>query len=91
LSRGQPYRRFVDDHGNGAGSPGMDIDWPTPDVPAGGRVERAFTGRVVFQGDDHSYTATTDDLIKYVDYLTRQYYIGLKDGEPVMVSNNPDG
>jgi hypothetical protein len=69
---------------------GMDIDWPTPDVPAGGRVERAFTGQVIFRGDDHSYTATTDDLTEYMDYMTRQYYIGLKDGEPVTVSNNPD-
>jgi hypothetical protein len=70
---------------------GMDVDWPNPLVPAGGRVERAFKGQVIFLGDDYSYTSTTDDLSKYQDYLTMQYYIGLRDGEPVTVSKNPEG
>lgn len=70
---------------------GMDVDWPNPSVPAGGRVERTFTGQVLFRGDDYSYATTTDDLSEYRDYLTRQYYIGLKDGKPVKVSNSPDG
>jgi hypothetical protein len=69
---------------------GMNVDWPNPSVPAGGRVERAFKGQVIFLGDDYSYTTSTDDLSKYQDYLTVQYYIGLKDGEPVTVSKNPD-
>ena len=64
---------------------GMDVTWSNPSVPAGGRVERAFTGQVIFLGDDYFYTATTDDLSKYLDYLTRQYYIGLEDGEPMTV------
>jgi hypothetical protein len=70
---------------------GMDMEWPNPSVPAGGRVERAFKGQVVFQGDDYSYTATTEDLSEYLEYLTVQYYIGLRDGKPVTVSKNPDG
>ena len=69
---------------------GMDIDWPNPVVPAGGRVDRAFKGQVIFWGDDYSYAATTDDLSKYQDYLMVQYYIGLRDGRPVRVSKNPD-
>jgi hypothetical protein len=70
---------------------GTDVDWPNPIVPAGGRVERAFKGQVIFLGDDYSYTTTTDDLSKYLGYLTMQYYIGLREGKPVTVSENPDG
>jgi hypothetical protein len=70
---------------------GMDVDWPNPSVPSGGHVERAFKGQVIFRGDDYSYTATTEDLSEYLEYLTRQYYIGLRDGKPVTVSTNPDG
>ncbi len=70
---------------------GMDVNWPNPIVPAGGRVERAFEGQVIFLGDDYTYTTTTDDLSEYLGYLTMQHYIGLRDGEPVSVSRNPDG
>lgn len=69
---------------------GLDVRWPNPTVPAGGRVERAFKGQVIFQGDDYSYTTTTDDLSKYQDYLMGQYYLGLRDGKAVTVSKNPD-
>jgi hypothetical protein len=69
---------------------GMDVNWPNPIAPAGGQIERGFKGQVIFLGDDYTYTTTTDDLSKYLDYLTTQYYIGLKDGEPVTVSKNPD-
>lgn len=70
---------------------GMNIAWPNPSVPAGGHVKRAFKGQVIFRGDDYFYTATTEDLGEYLEYLTRQYYIGLRDGKPVTVSKNPEG
>jgi hypothetical protein len=68
---------------------GLDIAWPNPNIPSGGRTERAFKGQATFLGDDHSYTTTTDDLAKYQDYLMSTYYIGLRDGKPVTVSKNP--
>jgi hypothetical protein len=68
---------------------GPSIRWPNPAVPSGGRTEQAFEGTVIFQGDDYTYTTSTDELSVYQDYLTSQYYIGLDDGEPVRVSKNP--
>jgi hypothetical protein len=68
---------------------GSSIRWPNPVVPAGGRTERAFEGTVTFQGDDYTYTTTTEDPSTYQAYLTSQYYIGLDDGEPIRVSKNP--
>lgn len=68
---------------------GSAIRWPNPNVPYGGRTERAFKGQVTFLGDDYTYTVKTDDLEKYDDYLTSQYYIGIRDGKPVRVSKNP--
>jgi hypothetical protein len=68
---------------------GSNVLWPNPNVPAGGSTERAFKGQVTFLGDDYTYTATTDDLARYQDYLTGQYYIGLNDGKPMTVSKNP--
>jgi hypothetical protein len=69
---------------------GMNVSWPNVNVPAGGRSEQAFQGQVTFLGDDYTYTTSTEDLNKYQDYLTGQYYIGLRDGKPVTVSKNPD-
>jgi hypothetical protein len=69
---------------------GASIRWPSPAVPAGGRTERVFQGTVTFQGDDYTYTATTDDVATYYDYVVGQYYIGLDDGEPIRVSKNPE-
>ena len=68
---------------------GLDIRWPEPSVPSGGRAERSFKGQVTFGGDDYVYTVTTDDLALYRDYLTGQYYIGIKDGKAVTVRKNP--
>jgi hypothetical protein len=68
---------------------GLDVRWPNPNVPAGGRSERSFKGQVTFVGGDNSYTTTTDDLARYQDYLMSQYYIGLRDGKPVTVSTSP--
>lgn len=68
---------------------GVSVRWPNPIVPRGGNTERSFKGQVTFLGDDHSYTTTTDNWEQYQDYLTDQYYIGLKDGKPVKVSKNP--
>ncbi len=68
---------------------GTAIRWPAPGVPAGGRSEQAFNGTVTFQGDDYTYTTTTQDVGQYQDYLTQQYYIGLRDGKPIAVRNNP--
>jgi hypothetical protein len=68
---------------------GSNIGWPNPSVPAGGRTERAFKGQVTFLGGDYTYTTTTEDVARYQDYLTDQYYIGLRDGKPVTVSKSP--
>jgi len=68
---------------------GLDVRWPDPAVPAGGRSERSFQGKVTFLGSDYTFTVTTQELSRYQDYLTGQYYIGLKDGRPVTVSNPP--
>lgn len=70
---------------------GANVRWSDPSVPQGGKAERAFKGQVTFLGDDYTYTTSTDDLARYQDYLTGQYYIGLKDGKPVTVSKNPKG
>jgi hypothetical protein len=68
---------------------GLEVRWPQPVVPAGGRVEQSFSGAVVFLGDDYEYTATAKDLAAYQDYMTAQYYIGLNGGKPVTVSKTP--
>jgi hypothetical protein len=71
---------------SGAGYP---IQWPQVAVPDGGRTEQAFEGRVTFLGDDYTYTASTTDADKYTGYLTDEYYLGLDDGEPFTVRQNP--
>jgi hypothetical protein len=68
---------------------GLDVRWPNPIVPAGGRTEQSFKGQVTFLGSDQTYATTTQDLAQYQAYLTGQYYLGLRDGKPVSVSNNP--
>ena len=68
---------------------GLDIQWPNPNVPTGGRTERSFKGQATFLGDDHTYTTTTDDVAKYQNFMMSTYYIGLRDGKPVTVSKNP--
>jgi hypothetical protein len=69
---------------------GGDVRWPQPRVPAGGRTERAFEGEVTFLGDDWGYTVTTEDVAQYQDYLSQEYYIGLKDGKPIKVRRRPE-
>jgi hypothetical protein len=69
---------------------GLDVQWPNPVVPAGGRTEQSFKGQVTFLGSDYTYTTTTDDIARFHDYMTSQYYIGLNDGKPIKVSKNPD-
>ncbi|MGD8821443.1 MAG: hypothetical protein PVF67_15220 [Anaerolineae bacterium] len=69
---------------------GASIRWPNPTVPRGGRTEQVFAGTVIFQGDDYTYSTTTDELATYMDYLTAQYYIGLDEGEAIRVSKNPE-
>jgi hypothetical protein len=68
---------------------GSAIRWPNPSVPAGGRSEQSFKGQVTFLGGDYTYRSTTEEVAQYQDYLTDQYYIGLRDGKPVAVSKNP--
>jgi hypothetical protein len=68
---------------------GANVIWVEPSVPAGGRTETAFQGRVTFLGDDYTYTTTTQDLAQYQDYLTGPYYLGIRDGKAVSVSKNP--
>lgn len=68
---------------------GANIRWPQPFVPQGGQTQQSFRGKVTFLGDDYIYTTTTQDLSQYQDYLTSQYYIGLRDGEAVTINKNP--
>jgi hypothetical protein len=68
---------------------GSSIRWPNPTVPSGGRTETSFKGQVTFVGDDYTYTTTTEDVGQYQGYLTDRYYIGIRDGKPVSVSQNP--
>jgi hypothetical protein len=68
---------------------GLDVRWPSPNVPAGGQSEQSFKGQVTFLGDKTTYTSTTEDLSVYQNYLTDDYYIGLREGKPVAVSKNP--
>ncbi|MFC2029493.1 hypothetical protein ACFLWA_02050 [Chloroflexota bacterium] len=68
---------------------GTSVIWPQPDVPTGGNTERSFSGTVTFEGDGYAYTTTTDDVGQYLDYLTNQYYIALRDGKAVSVRNTP--
>lgn len=68
---------------------GTTVHWPQPAVPAGGNTQQAFSGKVTFLGNDYSYTVTTDDPNQYQDYMTGQYYIGLRNEKPVTVSKNP--
>jgi hypothetical protein len=68
---------------------GTSVVWPEPSLPAGGRTEQHFSGTVTFVGEDHEFTATSEDLDQYLDYLTSRHYIGLDDGRPVAVSKTP--
>jgi hypothetical protein len=68
---------------------GASVIWVDPSVPAGGRTETAFQGRVTFLGGDYTYTATTKDLAQYQDYLTGQYYLGIRDGKAVSIRETP--
>lgn len=73
---------------SGQGS-GLDVRWPQPAVPPGGRTEQAFGGQVTFRADDQTFTVSTTDLAEYRRYLTSPYYLGFRDGKPVGVSANP--
>lgn len=68
---------------------GASVTWPQPTIPQGGRTEPSFSGKVTLVGDDYTYTVTTEDVNAYQDYLTGQYYIGIRKGKPVGVSKNP--
>lgn len=68
---------------------GLDVRWPEPYVPTGGKTERTFQGQVTFLGSDYTYTTSTDELPRYQDLLTSQYYIGIRDDKAVTVSKNP--
>jgi hypothetical protein len=68
---------------------GTAVRWPRPAVPAGGNTQQAFSGKVTFLGGDYSYSVTTDDPSQYQEYMTGQYYIGLRNEKPVTVSRNP--
>jgi hypothetical protein len=70
---------------------GFDILWPQPVLPSGGRSEQSFSGRVMFVGEDYTFTVTTTDPRQYQEYLSGQYYIAIKDGRPISVSRTPPG
>lgn len=68
---------------------GTNIRWPQPFVPPGGQTQQSFQGKVTFLGEDYVYTTTTQDVNQFQDYLTGQYYIGLREGQAVTISKNP--
>jgi hypothetical protein len=68
---------------------GLNLRWPSPIVPAGGQTRQAFKGNVTFLGGDYTYTTSTDEAARYQDYMTSQYYIGIRDDKAVTVSKNP--
>ena len=68
---------------------GLEVYWPQPSVPQGGRADQSFAGQVVFRGDDYSITVSSKDLAEYRRYLTVQYYIGVRDGKAIQISPNP--
>jgi hypothetical protein len=68
---------------------GLEVTWPQPIVPQGGRADQSFAGQVVFRGDDYSITVSSKDLAEYQRYLTVQYYIGVRDGKAIQISPNP--
>jgi hypothetical protein len=68
---------------------GLEVRWPQPSVPRGGRADQSFAGQVVFRGDDYSITVSSKNLAEYQRYLTGQYYIGVRDGQAMQISPNP--
>jgi hypothetical protein len=72
-----------------SGGKGSEVDWPQADVPAGGRSEESFTGRVTFTGGDYTLTTTTTDPEQYRDWLTSPYYLGIRAGRAVEVTKSP--
>jgi hypothetical protein len=65
------------------------VMWPQPEVPDGGRTERAFSASVTFLANDQAFTVTTEDPDLFQDYLTGQYYVGFDGDRPVAVRKNP--
>ncbi|MFC2037822.1 hypothetical protein ACFLYD_07670, partial [Chloroflexota bacterium] len=68
---------------------GAGVQWAAANVPSGGQTEESFQGQVTFLGDDYTYTVTTTDPSQYRRYLEGDYYIGLRDGRPVAISDRP--
>jgi hypothetical protein len=74
---------------NTSGGKGSEVAWPQANVPAGGRADESFTGRVTFTGGDYTLTTTTTDPEQYRDWLISPYYLGIRGGRAVEVSKSP--
>jgi len=68
---------------------GLLILWPDPNLPSGGQTEQSFQGQVTFTGGDYTFTTTSTDPDEYRRYLSGQYYIAVRNGRPVAVSETP--
>lgn len=58
---------------------GTAIAWPAAIAPAGGDLEQAFEGTVVFRAEGVRRTVEVTDVDTYLRYLTTPYYLGLDD------------
>lgn len=54
---------------------GAGVEWPGAAAPAGGKLERAFGGTVVFRADGTTYTVQVTDADAYIRYLTVPHYL----------------
>jgi hypothetical protein len=70
---------------------GAELDWPSIQSSADGKLEREFEGTVLFRADGIEHTVRTDDESAYVRYLTVPHYLGLdKNGKVVQVTDKPE-
>jgi hypothetical protein len=70
---------------------GLQVIWPAAIVPPGGRGDQTFEGAVTFTAGDGQYSLAvhTQDPDQYRAWLTGEYYLGIKDGRAVQVTDNP--
>lgn len=70
---------------------GITVTYPALLIPQGGKAEQSFEASVTFVGGDGRYstTQTTTDPAQYRAWLTAPYYLGIRDGKVVRLSNQP--
>lgn len=70
---------------------GARVEWAAAIAPAGGELERAFQGDVVFSADGVTHARKVDDADQYVRYLTVPYYIGVNaEGDFLRLTDRPE-